>query len=64
MYIKKLFTKCLFYKTLNSNSNVLNSKFIAQTRYNNNDVCKFVPSPKLTCSKLMPQSSKFGTLKQ
>ena len=43
---------------------VLHSKSIEQTRYNNNDVCKFVQSPKLTCSKFKPQSWNFAALKQ
>ena len=45
-------------------SNVLNSKPIAQTRYSNNVVCNFIKSPKFTCSKFKPQSSKFATLNQ
>ena len=45
-------------------SNVLNSKPIAQTRYNNNVVCNFIKSPKFTCSKFKPQSSKFAILNQ
>ena len=45
-------------------SNVLNWKPFVQTRYNNNDVCKFAQSPKSTCSKFKFQSSKFDTLNQ
>ena len=42
----------------------VHSKFDAETRCNNNDVCKFVQSPKSTCSKFKFQSSKFDTLNQ
>ena len=51
-------------KYINTSTKVLNLKPIAQTRYNNNNVCNFVQSPNFNSSKFKNQSSKFSILNQ